>query len=83
MLLCRRHHTLVHEGGISVEGDALGGLTFRRRDRRVLEVSPRMPSGDVRALAGAGSATALRCWDGTRFNLGYVIDVLRVPAAAS
>jgi len=82
MLLCRRHHTLVHEGGISVERDALGGLTFLRRDGRVLEVSPRMPSG-VRALAGAGSATAFRCWDGTRFNPGYAIDVLRVPAAAS
>jgi predicted restriction endonuclease len=23
MLLCRRHHTLVHEGGISIEGDVL------------------------------------------------------------
>jgi len=83
MLLCRRHHTFVHEGGVSVERDALGSLTFVRPNGRVIEVSPRVPMGHACALPQMGSADALRYWDGTRFNLGYVIDVLRVPAAAS
>jgi len=74
MLLCRRHHTLVHEGGVRVERDVIGALTFIRPDGRVIEVCPRRP---------IGSTGGLRCWDGTRFNLGYVIDVLRVPARAS
>ena len=78
MLLCRRHHTLVHEGSVTVERDVLGGLTFVRPDGRTIEVSPPPPPGPDRALACAGSARTLRCWDGARFNLGYVIDVLRV-----
>jgi hypothetical protein len=83
MLLCRRHHTLVHEGGVRVERDVLGAVTFRRPDGRVIEVFPRPPIGHDRQLPQMGSGEALRYWDGTRFNLGYVIDVLRVPAATS
>ncbi|HEV8395715.1 MAG TPA: HNH endonuclease signature motif containing protein [Vicinamibacterales bacterium] len=79
MLLCRRHHTLVHEGGISIERDVLGNLTFVRPDGRVIEVCPPPFVGHLRPLPDASSAAALRCWDGTPFNLGYVIDVLRVP----
>lgn len=82
MLLCRRHHTLVHEGGVAVERDVLGALTFVRPDGRVIETAPRPPARGMRALTNTGSAEALRYWDGTRFNLGYVIDVLRVPPAA-
>jgi hypothetical protein len=77
MLVCRRHHTLLHEGGIAVERNALGGFTFVRPDGRVIEVAPRGSAGGVTPLTGAGSAAALRRWDGTRFNVGYVIDVLR------
>ena len=75
MLLCRRHHTLLHEGGISVERDALGSLTFMRPDGRVIEVVPRAPSDDRRELPAVAGAQALQCWDGTPFNIGYVIDV--------
>lgn len=79
MLLCRRHHTLLHEGGISVERDALGALTFVRPDGRVIDISPPRPAGRLGALPNTGSAKTLPCWDGTRFNLGYVLDVLRTP----
>jgi hypothetical protein len=82
MLLCRRHHTLVHEGGIAVERDVLGALTFVRPDGRVIDTAPRPSAVGSRSLPNAGGAEALRYWDGTRFNLGYVIDVLRVPPAA-
>jgi hypothetical protein len=83
MLVCRRHHTLVHEGGIRVERDALGGLNFVRPDGRVIALSPPRPAGCLRALPDNGSAKTLPCWDGTRFNLGYVIDVLRTPPSVS
>ena len=80
MLLCRRHHTLVHEGGVNVERDVLGGLAFVRPDGRTIEVCPRPPVRSRLGLPDTGSAAALRCWDGSRFNLGYVIDVLRVSS---
>jgi hypothetical protein len=83
MLVCRRHHTLLHEGGIRVERDGLGALNFVRADGRVIEVSPPRPKGQLRSLPNTGSAESLRCWDGTRFNAGYILDVLRTPPAAS
>ncbi|MDP8983819.1 MAG: HNH endonuclease [Pseudomonadota bacterium] len=36
--LCRRHHRLVHEGGIAVEARASGGWRFRRPDGREFEM---------------------------------------------
>jgi hypothetical protein len=75
----RAHHTLLHEGGISVERDALGGLTFVRPDGRTIEVCPRPPLGSRLDLPATVGAEALRVGDYTRFNMGYVIDVLRVP----
>ena len=83
MLLCRRHHTLLHEGGISVERNALGGLTFARPDGRVIEVVPRAPADRRRELPRVASAQALRCWDGTPFDLGNVIDAVRLLVHAS
>ena len=83
MLLCRRHHTLLHEGGMSVERDALRGLMFMRPEGRVIEVVPRPPIDRRRELPQTSSAQALRCWDGTPFDLGNVIDAVRVPVHAS
>lgn len=82
MLLCRRHHTLVHEKGLEVERDAVGALTFVRPDGRVVEAVPPPPVGGARVLTSPGSAGSLRCWDGTPFSLSDVIDALRVPASA-
>jgi hypothetical protein len=75
MLLCRRHHTLLHEGGFSVERDALGGLRFIRPNGGVIDVSPRPPGDGGRELPKVAGAEGLQCWDGTPLNLGYVIDV--------
>ena len=83
MLLCRRHHTLLHEGGIKVERDVLGALSFVRPDGRVIDISPPRPAGHLRALPNTGSVKTLPCWDGTPFNLGYVLDVLRTPPSVS
>jgi hypothetical protein len=42
-LLCTHHHTLLHEGGFTIERDGTGALVFRRPDGRV------MPRGGYRA----------------------------------
>lgn len=80
VLLCRRHHRAVHEGGFGVSRGRDGVLTFFRPDRARLEVAPAAP----RDLPTFGDATSLvngtpPTWDGTRFDLPWAIDVLYNP----
>jgi len=82
LLVCRRHHRLVHEGGIGIERGAGGAVTFLRPDGRRIETAPRLTLTDPPALGVMASSRGLPCWDGTRFNLAYVVDVLRPPAGA-
>jgi hypothetical protein len=65
MLLCRRHHTLVQEGGLIVERDVLGAVTFVSPDGGVIDQAPRPPVGIVRPLtqvAGARSPRTRPFW---------------------
>jgi hypothetical protein len=82
VLLCRRHHTLVHEGGFEVERTTEGDLVFRRPDGRALELCPPLAWSGYPVTPPGVSATSLRVWDGTPLNVGYAIDVLR-PQPAS
>jgi len=75
VLVCRRHHRLVHEGGWDIELTA-GEATFIRPDGRPLVPAPASSSGGELTVGSGASARSLRCWDGTRFNVGYAIDVL-------
>jgi len=75
VLVCRRHHRLVHERGWNVELTE-GEATFIRPDGRPLVAAPASSSGGGLTVDNGVSARSLRCWDGTRFNLGYAIDVL-------
>lgn len=77
MLLCPRHHTWVHEGGIAVERNEGGEVIFRRPDGRCIELVPPSAWSGKRVVPGGASGRLLRCWDGTPFNVGYAIDVLR------
>jgi hypothetical protein len=43
VLLCRRHHRLVHEGGFGAEPIADGVIQFTRPDGRVIAEHPRLP----------------------------------------
>ena len=82
VLLCRRHHRSVHEGGFGVMRGLDGVLTFLRPDGAPLQVAPAAPLDlpelkDATPFVTATSPT----WDGTRFDLPWVIDALcRGPA---
>jgi hypothetical protein len=90
MLLCRRHHRAVHEGGFDVMRGRDGTLRFARPDGEPIDLVPAMPEWDHRdrdplspttsRLAAAGTfirASTMPRWDGTPFNVVWAIDVLR------
>jgi hypothetical protein len=89
VLLCRRHHRAVHEGGWSVAWDAEGDVVFARPDGVRLErapaapgwrdTSPLAPSTARLARAGIviGPTTSRPVWGGERFDVGWAIEVLR------
>ena len=43
VMLCRRHHHLVHEGGFACEKAKDGKVTFRGQRRKPLDPSPGLP----------------------------------------
>jgi hypothetical protein len=89
VLLCRRHHRLLHEGGYTERRDVEGTLRFARANGFLVEVVPAPPrwmggapplGPTLASLAAAGiqigpHSAPLR--DGTPFNVGVVIDALR------
>jgi len=88
LLLCRRHHRLLHEGGYRIERHGRGEeLTFVLPDGRRLDVAPPLAWRDRPGCAQPAPAVVedvkwLPCWDGTPFRLDYVIDVLHPSANA-
>lgn len=83
VLLCRRHHTLVHERGFGVERDDERAVVFRRQDGRLIEASPTLTWTGGQRLRDGVSGRSLRCWDGTPLRLAYAIDVLHPRANPS
>ncbi len=83
VLLCRRHHRAVHEGGFRVIRGHDGVLTFFRPDGAPLHVAPAAPFDQPERLEATPRVTGkLPTWDGTRFDLTWAIDVLyRGPVA--
>lgn len=75
VLLCRRHHRLVHEGGYEVELDR-DDVTFIRPDGRRISTSPALESGGSLPVDRRIGARSLRVWGGEGFDVGYAIDVL-------
>jgi hypothetical protein len=82
VLLCRRHHRAVHEGGFDVMRRADGTVTFLRSNGTVLEAAPALPAGS-HAIAVLPGADAIPVWDGTPFDIVYAIDVLYEPRGLS
>ncbi len=76
VLLCRRHHRYVHEGGIAVElGEGGAEPRFRRPDGSVvgerLEVRPPRP-----LPAAAGPGRAFSPGSGQVLDLGYTVGLI-------
>ena len=85
VLLCRRHHRAVHEGGFAVVRGLDGVLTFLRPNGAPLPVAPPpppVPPDQPEPHDGLPSVTGkLPTWDGTRFDLPWAIDVIRFNTA--
>jgi hypothetical protein len=88
VLLCRRHHRLVHEGGYSVaEGDD-GNLQFSDPWGGPVAGVPRPPPGDTDRLVASNRAFKIGAGtcasgDGDRMDLGLVVDALLATARHS
>jgi hypothetical protein len=73
VLLCRRHHRAVHEGGFDVIRHPDDTVTFLRPNGTVLEAAPALPA----AQCGRDRPVDdIPVWDGTPFDVVYAIDVL-------
>jgi Domain of unknown function (DUF222)/HNH endonuclease len=68
VLLCRRHHRQLHEGGYSVERLESGGLRFRYPWGGPIPDSPRPPPGSLECLLERNRRLAI---DGTTYHHGY------------
>ena len=80
VLLCRRHHTLVHEGGFDLRMNSQGQPEFRTPEgAALLEFPALVPSAHDPAhwhrAAVSGSAVASR-WAGEQVDVGYVAGVI-------
>ena len=66
VLLCRRHHRFVHEGGFGLEKVADGRIRFTRPDGRIIDDHPRLRGGTTEALRcanqQAGQAIDASSW---------------------
>jgi hypothetical protein len=79
VLLCRRHHRLVHEGGFGLNRVADGCIRFTRPDRRAINDHPRLPGGTIEALRcgnqQAGQAIDVSLWIIPGDDLDYGIAI--------
>jgi hypothetical protein len=94
VLLCSRHHRLLHEGGCSVQRTADGGLLFVAGDGKRMDAVPTAESiessqADLQNWAAEhgleiGPDTNLPWWDGAAPDYDWIISALfsepRVPA---
>jgi Domain of unknown function (DUF222)/HNH endonuclease len=85
VLLCRRHHRLIHEGGFEVARGTAGELVFRRPDGRVVEPCPAAPRSRASALAarnrrrlggGISAEATAPPFGGDRLDVGIAVEGL-------
>lgn len=79
LMLCRRHHRMVHEDSYSIESAASGEVTFKRPDGIPIPVAPAFPPPSVApplALGAVGEAVApgpLRIGTGETMHLDLAV----------
>jgi 5-methylcytosine-specific restriction endonuclease McrA len=79
VLLCRRHHRAVHEGGFDPVQHGDRATTFLHPDRTVIEAAPPLPVLSTQIGAAFERLDDIAVWDGTPFDLAYALDVLYAP----
>ena len=70
ILLCARHHRLVHEGGFGVARKPDGSLLFRRPDGRVVPAVPSPVRGSAAELRGRNRAAGVEVLPSALGSLG-------------
>src|SRR5438067_6204261 len=83
ILLCRRHHRLVHEGGYTLETHPGGDVRFRHPWGQRIPAVPRPPTGIRETLEGRNIADGLaidpntcQSGSGEQMDLAAVVDAL-------
>ena len=90
VLLCRRHHRVVHEEGFRITLDAAGEVEFLRPDGRPFPAAPLPPLWSGAPLAPVterldqdgvtiDGQTATPAWKGERMDINWVVDSLWRP----
>jgi hypothetical protein len=77
VLLCRRHHRLVHEGGYTVTRRSGGAIAFHRPDGRRIPACPSRAGGRPTALAPTRRPDAcVSLWAGERLDLHLGVQAM-------
>src|SRR5262245_28951017 len=82
VLLCRHHHTLLHEGGYGVVREGHDFVFWRADGTIVPRVNDVQLRGDLAELMawqreiGIDANTTIPNWDGCRPDYGYITEVL-------
>ena len=76
LLLCRRHHRAVHEGGFGVHRDAGNELVFTQPNGTPLPPAPPPPAWGDESQAWTVDVETPPVWDGSRFDVVWAIDIL-------
>ncbi len=76
MLLCRRHHRAVHEGGCSMHRNGRGHWAFVAPSGIAIPSSPSKPLSAEVLQPPPTADGDIPVWDGTPFDLVWAIDVL-------
>lgn len=76
VLLCRRHHRAVHEGGFRLVRNPNGTISFLRPNGVPVPPAPALPLSNIDLDDAVAANLAIPVWDGRPFDLVWAIDVL-------
>lgn len=81
VLLCTKHHRLLHNAGYSLALDPQRNLSVTTADGTRVDHCPPLPDAPAEALPSADPCTLDRQYLGDRFDLGYVVNTMLSHAA--
>jgi hypothetical protein len=81
VLLCTRHHVLLHQAGYDLQLANDRTLTVRTPNGQLLEHHPLLPAASAEALPLIAADALPSRWGGESMDVGYVVNVLLQSAA--